>query len=307
MFNKTNFNGRLIKGDLKGAMEYISRFPEKKELYGRYLSVFEKENYPIYETDGFLNDILTAYGKYYREVFYLGAEKEEAAKNLNAYFTDIFNIEDKNTVFDETEEKYVSKAFTNRGFHFLGGTTGGYFGPYIWTDEEPKKYMVELPEGNAEYTVILLDGFISRGWLSFISLGEIGTGGWTDKNGIVNCVKEKYDLRGEDFTVSLLKHEAQHAEDIRKFKGIDSENLEYRAKLTELIYSEKRNLLPVFISQADGSDPANGHAIAAERITAGFEKRLGMKREEFEDISICRVREIARELFEESGKGLILN
>lgn len=299
MFDETTFYGQLVKGDLKGAVEYLKRFPEQKELYLKYLSVYEEEKYPAYSFDGFLNEILTAYQRYYRDVFYLRLKREKAEEKLRVGLIGILGVKDKSASLDEIDEKPVKEAFTSRGFHFLGGKTGGYFGPYIWTDEELKQYRVELPGRIAEYTVMLLDGFISGGWLSSISFGKVGTGGWTDQNGILNCVKEKYDLESEDFTVSLLKHEAQHSEDIRKFSGIKSEDLEYKAKLVELIYSKKRNLLPKFISQADNSDPDNGHAMAAERIAKGFEKKLGLNRGEMNGIPLGKVRETALELFEE--------
>lgn len=297
MFDNTKFTGMLIKGELREAVKYLKDFPEKKELYDRYLWVFENENYPIATENGFLNDILTAYRKYYRQVFYLKTEKKTAEENLRKELMSILKAEDSCETLEETEENHVKKAFESFGFHFLGGTTGGYFGPYIWTNEEIVSYAVELPKGTSEYAVKLLSGFISNGWLSFISFGETGTGGWTEEDGTVNCIKESYDLQGEAFNVSLLKHEAQHAEDKRKFKHISSEMLEYRAKLVELIYSKERNLLPVFISQADGTDPKNGHAMAAERIVKGFEEKLGTNRDQMGEISSEDVRETALKLF----------
>ena len=81
MFDKTKFTGMLIKGELREAVKYLKDFPEKKELYDRYLWVFENENYPIATENGFLNDILTAYRKYYRQVFYLKTEKKTAEEN----------------------------------------------------------------------------------------------------------------------------------------------------------------------------------------------------------------------------------
>ena len=137
----------------------------------------------------------------------------------------------------DIEERYVKKAFQKEGFFFLGGRTGGYYGPYIWRNTETKTYKVELPEGIQEYSVNLLDGFIMKSWLDYLSLSEIGTGGWTDGDGIINCVKSAYDLESESFQVSLLKHEAQHARDLYAVPNLPSADLEYRAKLVELIHN----------------------------------------------------------------------
>ena len=96
---------------------------------------------------------------------------------------------------------------------------------------------MELPSGIEPYTVIMMDGFISCSWLDFISFGNTGASGWTDENGILCCVKSKYEkLDADSFNLAFLKHEAQHSYDIRKYKNISSKDLEYRAKLVELIY-----------------------------------------------------------------------
>ncbi len=50
-------------------------------------------------------------------------------------------------------------------------------------------------------------------WLSYLTFGLSGTGGWSNGDGLIHCVKRHYDLKSESFRVSLLKHEAQHASD----------------------------------------------------------------------------------------------
>ena len=66
--------------------------------------------------------------------------------------------------------------------------------------------------------------------------------------------------------------------------------LEYRAKLVELIYSKERNLLKQFAAEADDTDPANGHGLAAYRILQGLSV----------DMSPDTIRERALELFWQS-------
>lgn len=102
--------------------------------------------------------------------------------------------------------------------------------------------------------------------------------------------------------MSLLKHEAQHAKDLEMDKDMSSENLEYRAKLVELIYSTERNLLQKFAGEADNSHKDNGHAMAAYRIMNGFATALGVKEIQPEIISIDQIQTIAKALFEDSIK-----
>ena len=303
-YDKNIYHGFLVQGNLREAIKYLQQFPAKKALCDNYFSRFEEEKYLTFEEDSYLNGLLVCYQKYYRDVFYLGMEKEQAAEHMRERLTAFLGIADAD--MDETEEQ-VKNAFAHRGFHFLGGKTGGFYGPYIWRVTEARSYEVELPGGTAGYTVNLLDGFITRSWLDYISFGETGTGGWTDGDGMINCVKESYDLEGESFKVSLLKHEAQHAMDMARFENMPSEDLEYRAKLVELIYSSQRNLLQKFLWEADGSGKENGHSRAAARIAEGFMRKVCSCRKEMEALPIAEVQRVARALFAESEEEMPRN
>ena len=168
------------------------------------------------------------------------------------------------------------------------------------SSRETVSYDVELPDGIRTYPVKLLDGFLARSWIDYLSFGQIGPGGWTDGDGIINCIKSAWDLESEAFRVSLLKHEAQHARDLKVNSQMSSEDLEYRAKLVELIYSGERNLLTAFAQEADGSDRGNGHAMAAQRIVRAFAQVLGVEKLDPAAIGIGTVQQTARMLFEKS-------
>lgn len=303
-FAKDIYFSFIIKGDLHGAISFVKQFPEQIELYNRFMYVFEQEKYITYEADADLNRILTIYQQYYRDVFYLCIGKGESENRLRVRLSEFFGIHDDTSIkLCDLEQNHIAEVFRREGFCFLGGRTGGYYGPYIWKTTETRTYEVELPDGIQLYTVKLLDGFITRSWIDYLSFGEIGTGGWADSEGIINCVKSSYDLESEAFKVSLLKHEAQHVRDLANYKFMSSEDLEYRAKLVELIYSDKRNLLEQFIKEADVSDKGNGHAIAAYRIVEGFMKLLDKDNLELYALPIEQVQITAKALFEKSSAG----
>lgn len=164
-----------------------------------------------------------------------------------------------------------------------------------------RHYAVALPEGTQDYAVKLLDGFIMKSWLDYLSFGKLGTGGWSNGDGLIHCVRSAYDLASEDFQISLLKHEAQHAMDQAHYKGITNEELEYRAKLVELMYSKERRLLEHFVSQSDTTRADNGHGLAAERIIRGFETRLNIDRGDLAELPIETVQAVSQSLFGESS------
>ncbi|MBQ7898730.1 MAG: hypothetical protein IJ307_02650 [Bacteroidales bacterium] len=302
-FDSDIYYGNIVKGDLRGAITYIKQFPEQINLYNRFMDVFEHEQYITYEVDSELNNILTAYQQYYRDVFYLCMEKDQAASKLRARLAALLGITDDGLELCDLEQNQLVRLFMSRGLHFLGGKTSGYYGPYIWRTTETVSYDVELPDGIQSYTVKLIDGFITRSWIDYLSFGEIGPGGWADGDGTINCVKSAWDFESERFRVSLLKHEAQHARDLETDKDMSSEDLEYRAKLVELIYSSERNLLQAFAKEADNSDKSNGHAMAAFRIMKGFSDALGADRIHPAAITVEQIRTVARYLFDNAREG----
>lgn len=295
---KSIYYGCIVKGDLHGAIQYVHQFPDQAELYNRFMERYEREKYIAYEVDDDLNAVLLAYQRYYRDVFYCRVEKAQAAELLRKRLLSLLDIPDGQTGLGELEQNQLAELFQRRGLHFLGGMTSGYYGPYVWKITETVTYDVELPDGVQSYCVKLLDGFVSRSWIDYLSFGEIGPGGWTDGDGYINCVKSAWDFDSESFRVSLLKHEAQHARDLEIDPDMSSEELEYRAKLVELIYSRERNLLDAFAQEADSSDKNNGHAMAAYRIVKGFEIILGAGDFNPATIPVEQIQVIARKLFE---------
>lgn len=299
-FQSSVYRGYLLKGDLPGAMAYLARFPEQAPLCEKFQARFVREADDAPAGNGLCNQLLLCYQRYYRDAFYLRLSREEAEERLRAGLAEALPG-GEGLPLEELEQGPVAEAFRQRGYRFLGGRTGGWYGPYIWTATEVKTYRVELPGGVREYTVNLLDGFVSRSWLDYLSFGETGTGGWIGADGVINCVRSAYDLDSEAFQVSLLKHEAQHAMDLAVKPDLPSEDLEYRAKLVELIYSSERNLLARFAQEADSTNRLNGHAFASARILDGFARKSNLSSAEVERLPIPQVQAIARELYGESN------
>ncbi len=299
-FEKDTLRGMIVKGNLRAAMAYLEQFPETAALYQKGKALYQEEHYLTYDVDTELNEILLVYQKYYRDVFYLELPAEEAAQRLRERLAELFRAAPDSSL-DELEEM-AGTAFRRKSLHALMGRTGGYYGPYIWKAEELRHYAVELPEGTQDYAVKLLDGFIMNSWLDYISFGDMGTGGWSDGDGLIHCVRSAYDLDSEDFQVSLLKHEAQHAMDQARYKCITNEELEYRAKLVELIYSKERRMLERFVSQADATRADNGHGLAAEHIVGEFETRLKIDRCGLAGLPIGTVQAVSQSLFSESSE-----
>jgi len=274
-FDVVNSNGDpaeikslFVKGDLRGAMEYMKSHDEYKDILPAYVDLFEKGEYLHYDVPEALDRVLLAYQEYFRSVFYFRVDPAAAAERLLGQLRTMLNMPD-------ADEDQLTDALTNlcesNGYHALFGDTQGYYGPYIWRETVPTTYHVELPGGTADYTVNLLKGFVFRSWMDYLTFGKHGTGGWASKDGTINCVAQAYDLEGEAFQLHLLKHEAQHVMDMKKYPGITATQLEYRAKLVELHYAaDPVALLQRFISEANDERTDDSHGVAAAWVRRGF-------------------------------------
>lgn len=257
----------FINGDIKGAIAYMRGHEEFRDILPAYTAIFEEQVYRTFDIPDALNDILRLYQIYYRDTFYCGLPEAEAADRLLTGLRALLHMPDAPEAL-LTER--LQAEFEAAGCHALFGKTQGYYGPYIWRDTVPTVYQVELPDGTAAYTVNILRGFIFRSWMDYLTFGRYGTGGWASPDGTINCIEQAYDFTSERFLVSLLKHEAQHTVDMKRFPGITPAELEYRAKLVELHYTGDPGLLQKFLSEADESKTGDSHAVASARLRRAF-------------------------------------
>lgn len=257
----------FAKGDIKGAIEYMRNRDEFKDILPAYVALFENCEYRTFEIPDLLNNILLLYQVYFRDVFYCGLQEMDAACKLLTQLKAILNISnaDENLLVEQ-----LQSVFKKNGYHALFGKTQGDYGPYIWRDTVPTAYSVELPSGTAEYTVNILKDFVFCSWMDYLTFGMFGTKGWASPDGTINCVEHANDFESEQFHISLLKHEAQHTVDMKQFPGITPSELEYRAKLVELHYSNNVGLLQKFLSEADESRTDDSHAMASARLKIEF-------------------------------------
>ena len=121
-FSKDILRGMIVKGRLREAMAYLEQFPEAAALYQKGMDLYQKEHYLTYDVDG--------------------EPHQEAAQRLRERLAERFQTAPDFSL-DELEEM-AGAAFRRKSLHALTGRTSGYYGPYIWKDEELRHYKVEL-------------------------------------------------------------------------------------------------------------------------------------------------------------------
>lgn len=120
--------------------------------------------------------------------------------------------------------------------------------------------------------VVFLEDFIELGWLHYATFGKHYVGGWA-KSDALYCVARAYRRGGDRFHASYLCHEAQHYSDYKRFPKLQQQDLEYRAKLAELIASKRPGkLIKKFSSEAKDNKQLP-HSYAAFCLLKNFEQR----------------------------------
>lgn len=275
----------LLQEKLVEAVDYIKGFSTTRRLAEKYRKLYEAEPRKLLKMsqNKTVNEILTYFQEYYYDVFWAKTDEDTARKTLACGLAGKLEItlpqfntkEDVQNFWNERLEPALHDAVTKEGLCYRGGETSGHLGPYIWQTTEPTVFNVELPSGKYGYTVNILKGFISRSWLAYISFGSIGISGWTGDDRKLNCVwKDESELKKSVFQIDFLKHTAQHAYDYEHFKNMSAVDMEYRAKLVQLIYAINMTSFKSFMLDASKDDPENSFAYSSYMLISNLSKKI---------------------------------
>jgi hypothetical protein len=273
-FEEKQFLRLCTNGQIPELIEYLRQFPEQRDLLDRYERIFVSDP-PVFEyptENPLLRKILEGYYRYFILVFGKKTTPQEGDRFLVNTFVELFHFPRPHRI--EAIELRLKWMVKGEGYQFLGGTTSSFRGPYIWKTTEKIVYSVEIPSGTVQMPVYFMKDFLSNSWLSFLSFGTTGTGGWTKRKGLF-CRWDDYknQLELPKFTVSFLKHEAQHLHDFRRYGRLNQTVLEYRAKCCELAYYPDSSLLEKFLNTAKNDDRFS-HSLAEYWLISDLSQAL---------------------------------
>lgn len=311
------FKALCWQGNVNKAIDYIRSLKSndievlqlERKLHERFIS--QTEEYVIDSDDPWIKKVVEYYLAYFREV--LTANKEQLAeKKLIKDLLSCLEIKDDSTI--EEIESELESIFRKKGYSFLGDVTKPYRGPYIWKKTQRRDFEVSLPSGIQEVTVYIISDFLLISWAYYASLGMTYSGGWCKEEGLyyvnVGCEDiDDIDTESVDFQVWFLKHEAQHLSDYKKYPNLNSVNLEYRAKLIELMYNPNpKRVVDKYIKQGK-KDVTSPHSYAAYAIIRGLSKLIFSDTyiedtEQWKEIDSKEIRDTATSLFHENEQQL---
>ena len=268
MFDENELYGICGQGSYQAIVEYLDGCTDGAEWLAKYEALFKTGNYVLATGDEEIDSVLRRYEDYLKYVLANRQTTKEYKRYMMDWFKDDFpNVAD----FDEFE-KVFQAFFVERGLFANFGITAPFPTLYLWKKQTKHEFDVELPETTVQMNVYEMDGIITRGWYDYLTFGVIGAGGWVSDDGCYYFA-EKYDTDSEDFKVSLLKHEGQHFYDLSVDKEMPSHELEYRAKLVEMIYLKQQDVFDSFLRNMS-DDISNPHAYANKRIIAELSRRI---------------------------------
>ncbi len=136
----------------------------------------------------------------------------------------------------------------------------------IWNKETSAQYTVALPKDTVRTKVVFIADYALNGYDEYATFGFAQVGGWAEQeSATLYCNRDQYDLGSEVFEVSYLKHETLHFTDLNAYPNLSPADLEYRAKVIELIYCTEATMpdrIAQFVREADGSDRSHSHPYA---------------------------------------------
>jgi hypothetical protein len=253
----------------------------------------------------FIRELLKIYQDYWWRALRAPAQREVLESKMLLRLRGVLNAPSSIARDTDAIEKLLDVAVKKRNYRAISGRTLPLMELIIWKTEDVRTHVVTLPETYQTIKVVLLGGFVSRGWSHYGLCGRGGAGGWVGDDAVY-AVAADYDLNSEEYRVSLLVHESQHFADLKQFPDLPSWELEYRAKLAELwAADETRTKLLLEFSQAQSDDMNSPHTYANKRVIISLRKQLAI--DETSDLPAApgeRIKEAARAILIENSKKL---
>ena len=290
----------------------------KKGMYARFIT---KDEVIESATDNtFINDISTIYQKYWRTELLKDNPKNRADSLLYHNISDYLLINNltilsedslRKNIKDDTELK---KIIENQGFKVLFGLRNGFQEVFIWDKETINNYEVVLPKKTINTKVVFIDYFLLAGYDYYASFGSSSVGGWAIKeSATLYCNKSDYDLDSEKFEISYLKHEGIHFTDLNDYPNLSSTDLEYRAKVIELMYCTEETVydrISEFITGANNTDRKYTHPYANYILIENLSELLFNSEYEsdiikWKELSVEKINSAATSLYEISEDTLL--
>ncbi len=253
---------------------------QKKKYHARFSSDNEKSE--VLCKNSVINDLCSFYQDYWKIKLLNSPVNCDSIlyQKLSHYLVDnkltTLTFEElSKSIKDDSE---LTRVIGNEGFHCKFFLLNGIQDLLIWDKESRSIYSIDLPENNIDINVVFIENYILKGAANYATFGYSQIGGWaSNEDSSLFCNKGTYKLNSEKFQYSYLKHESVHFVDIEKYPNLESADLEYRAKLIELIYCTEKTIykrLDEFIIGSSNETRDNSHPFANHHLISQLSKEF---------------------------------
>lgn len=285
----------------------------KKQYFHRFKHQGEEVAYNT--NDPMLRSLLQVYYSYWKKALLNKSRKQQYDEQLKGSV--VAFLRSHNYKPDSVSQRDITNNFgqhlkvflKQQKYYSATGKTGGLFDLFVWPKEDTTTYLVKLPETEVNTTIIFIDSTITMGWQEYATFGKYYPGGWATKD-FLYSVRKAYDTTSENFKVSYLTHEAQHFADYKTYPQLTGADLEYRAKLTELVFARETlyTLIQNFIRNAN-QEGRNSHAFANYAVIRDLSKRIFKKEfvsdvEQWKRVSPAKISKTGERLLKQHSRAL---
>jgi hypothetical protein len=243
------------------------------------------------------------YVEYWQRALTKPNERDAAEQELRSATAKLLGHPIANdSAFDSAEDGITIDA-EKRGFYVLLGRTAPLRELMLWKKTTIEHRQVNLPETQQNVTVNFLDDFVLRGWGYYATCGRRSAGGWATDKGLFAVVPAYKSLQDETFSVRFLAHESQHFADKRAFKNLESWELEYRAKLAELVLADASQASTVeLICENRSASKDSPHGYADSRVVDDVTKLSRLQPED-----LCGKKTLTEQPLRDAAKQVLLD
>lgn len=298
-FVMNRYVSMAIQGDLANAEALFSESQLDQRSPGAALWASYRERF-VQTSDeprgGLPGEVVSAYERYWRQSLLDAGRHSAYAKELDQQLAKLLQSGKTESPAIREAPALLAAALEEQNLFHFQSEDPPLRDLLVWNSQYSREYSVQLTDNHLGLTVHFLDEFLLQGWKEYASLGLTSTTGWVE-DGDLYCIAWAYDLDSENFKVSYLKHEARHLVDLERYPHMDSTELEYRAKLTELAFAH-RTLTRVLenFSEKSAQNPESPHSMANWRVVRDmywhlFEEEMA---ENFDDWGQLRGEDVNR-------------
>ena len=314
----TRYRNLALQGSIASLVPELENPPKNlTEKEQQLVRNFSKRFGPNSEPDivntkwPLINDVVLAYHDYWKKVLLQNYSEDEREKMIYSSLREVL-IKHSIHIPDSTDVlAIVADEFEKCGVTALTGKTLPHFDLLAWAKNDSVEYKVQLTDCSVDVIVFFMSDFVSYGWSHYATFGSAYPGGWATSEALY-CMGDDYDRESEKFKVSYLQHEGRHFADYKQFPNLKSADLEYRAKLTELVFADTTlyQIIEKFIANSKRQKDAP-HSLANNEVIKQlsmeiFNKNYIIDIAKWKGIDKIKIHSVANKLLEKSTQYLIL-